>query len=77
MESYLKATTEGFTPPTKDTALTPLEQENKKWNAKAKNHILRGLYKNMFNRVRNYKDTHELWTELCALHEGTKSEREE
>ena len=38
MESYLeacdskclKAMTEGFTPPVKDTALTPLEQENEK-----------------------------------------------
>ena len=39
MESYLeacdikclKAATEGFTPPTKDTALTPQEEENEKW----------------------------------------------
>jgi len=85
MESYLeacdvkclKATTEGFTPLAKDTALTPLEQEKKKWNAKAKNHIFRGLCKDVFNRVWNHKDTHKLWTELCALHEGTKSEREE
>ena len=44
MESYLeacdvmclKAATEGFTPPEKDTALTSQEQENEKWNAKAK-----------------------------------------
>jgi len=85
MESYLeacdvkclKAVTEGFTPLAKDTALTPLEQENEKWNAKAKNHIFRGLGKDMFNRVRNHKDVHELWTELCALNEGTKGEREE
>jgi len=61
MESYLeacdtkclKAATEGFTPPAKDTALTPQEQENEKWNAKAKNHIFRGLCKEVFNRVRN------------------------
>ena len=85
MESYLeacdvkclKAVTEGFTPPAEDTALTPLEQENEKWNAKAKNHIFIGLCKDVFNRVRNHKDAHELWTEVCALHEGTKSEREE
>ena len=25
----------------------------------------------------NYKDTHALWSDICALHEGTKSEREE
>jgi len=85
MESYLKAcdvkclkaATEGFNPPAKDTALTPLEQENKKWNTKAKNHIFRGLCKEVFNRVRNHKSTHELWTELCALHEGSMSEREQ
>ena len=85
MESYLeaydvkclKATTEGFNPPAKDTALTPLEQENEKWNAKAKNHMFRGLCKDVFNHVRNHKNTHELWTELCALHERSKSEREE
>ena len=31
----------------------------------------------MFNRVRNHKDVHALWLDVCALHEGTKSEREE
>ena len=31
----------------------------------------------MFNRVRNHKDAHALWWDICALHEGTKSEREE
>ena len=85
MDSYLEAcdtkclkvATEGFTPPTKDAVLTPQEQENKKWNAKAKNQIFRGLCKEVFNRVRNHKTAHALWKELCALHEGSKSEREE
>jgi len=85
MESYLeacdtkglKAATEGFTTLAKDTALTPQEQENEKWNAKAKNHIFRGLCKEVFNHVRNHKTTHDLCKELCALHEGSKSEREE
>jgi len=85
MESYLeaydvkclKAATEGFAPPAKDTANTPLEQENEKWNAKAKNHIFRGLCKEVFNLVRNHKDANELWTKLCALIEGSKSEHEE
>ena len=31
----------------------------------------------MFNRVRNHKDAHALWSDICALHERTKSEREE
>jgi len=69
--------TKGFTPLAKDTTLTPLEQENEKWNAKAKNHIFRGLCKDVCNHAWNHKDAHELWIELCALHEGTKSEREE
>jgi len=59
MESYLeacdvkclKAATERFAPPAKDTTLNPLEQENEKWNAKAKNHIFRCLCKEVFNRV--------------------------
>jgi hypothetical protein len=42
-----------------------------------KNALYRGLGKDIFNRVRNAKDAYELWTSLCALHEGTKSEREE
>ena len=31
----------------------------------------------MFNRVRNHKDAHALWLDVCALHEGTKSKHEE
>ena len=31
----------------------------------------------MFNQVRNHKDAHAQWSDICALHEGTKSEREE
>ena len=27
--------------------------------------------------MRNHKDAHALWSDVCALHEGTKSEREE
>jgi len=85
MESYLEAcdtkrlkvTTEEFTPPAKDTALTPQKQKNEKWNAKAKNHIFRGLCKEVLNRIRNHKTAHELWKELCALHEVSKSEHEE
>ena len=48
-----------------------------KWNAKARNTIFRGLCKDVFNRIRNHKDAHALWSDVCALHEGTKSEREE
>ena len=53
------------------------EVNYEKWNAKTRNTIFRGLCKDMFNRVRNHKDAHALWSDICALHEGTKSEHEE
>jgi hypothetical protein len=53
------------------------ENNYEKWNAKAKNTVFTGLCKNVFNRVRNRKNAHDLWLDFCALHEGTKSEREE
>jgi hypothetical protein len=31
----------------------------------------------IFNHVRNAKYTHKLWENICALHEGTKSEHEQ
>jgi len=85
MESYLeacyvkclKATTEEFNPPAKNAALTPREQENEKWNAKAKKTHLKSLCKELLNHVRNHKTALELWMKLCALHEGSKSDREE
>ena len=85
MEAYLEAidvgvlrvATQGFSK-AKDTAnLVGDEVHYKKWNAKAKNTLFRGLCKDMFNQVRNHKDAHALWSDICALHEGTKSEREE
>ena len=85
MESYLedwdpgclKATVEGFPKLEAGKALTDAQIEHNKWNVKARNIIYRGIGKDVFNRVRNNKDAHDLWTSICALHEGTKSEREE
>jgi hypothetical protein len=85
MEAYLeaidvgclRAATEGL-PAIKDPTNSSGDEEKYDWwNAKAKNTLYRGLGKDIFNRVRNTKNTHELWENLCALHEGTKSEREE
>jgi hypothetical protein len=45
--------------------------------ANAKNTLFRGLCKYVFNIVRNHKNAHDLWLDICSLHEGTKSEREE
>jgi hypothetical protein len=72
-----KSTVQGFSRP-KDTAnLVGDEEHYEKWNAKARNAIFRGLCKDIFNWVWNHKDAHALWSDICALHEGTKSERDE
>ena len=61
MESYLEAVDvkccqtaiTGFAKPKEGTSLTPNEEENEKWNAKAKNIIFRGICKDVFNHVWN------------------------
>jgi hypothetical protein len=44
---------------------------------KVKNTLFRGICKDVFNRVQNHKDDHALWSNICALHEGARSEHEE
>ena len=85
MEAYLeaidvrvyRASTQGFPKPKDPTNLVGDEVNYEKWNAKARNTLFTGLCKDVFNRVWNHKDTHSLWSDICTLHEGTKSEREE
>ena len=85
IEAYLEAldvgilrdASQGFLKPQDPTHLQGDEVNYEKCNAKARNTIFRGLCKDVFNRVRNHKDAHALWSDICALHEGTKSEREE
>jgi hypothetical protein len=85
MEAYLeaidigvyKAATQGFLEPKDPTNLVGEEFNYEKWNAKAKNTLFRGLCKDVFNRVRSHRNAYDLWMDICALHEGTRSEREE
>jgi hypothetical protein len=85
MEAYLeaidigvyKAAIQGFPEPRDPTNLVGEEFNYEKRNAKAKNILFRGLCKDVFNRFRNHKNVHDLWMDICALHEGTRSEREE
>jgi hypothetical protein len=72
-----KASTRGFPEPRDFTNLVGEEFNYEKWNAKAKNTLFRGLCKDVFNRVRNHRNSHDLWMDICALYEGTRSEREE
>jgi hypothetical protein len=85
MEAYVeaidigvyKAATQMFPEPRDPTNLVGEEFNYENWNAKAKNTLFRGLCKDVFNRVRNHRNAHDLWMDICALHEGTRSEREE
>ena len=85
MEAYLealdvgilRAASQGFPKPKDPTHLQGDEVNYEKQNANARNTIFRSLCKDVFNRVRNHKDTYALWSDICALHEGTKSEHEE
>jgi hypothetical protein len=68
MEVYLKAIDVGclraateWLPAIKDPAnLSGDVEKYDRWNAKAKNALYRGLGKDIFNRVRNAKNAHEL-----------------
>ena len=73
----LRATSQGFPKPRDPTHLQGDEVNYEKWNAKARNTIFRCLCKDVFNQVRNHKDAHALWSDICTLHKGTKSKREE
>ena len=84
MEAYLEALDVGVLRVASQVFPTPRDPANlqgdevhyEKWNVKARNTLFRGLCKDVFNRVRNHKDAHSLWLDICVLHEGTKSERE-
>ena len=85
MEAYLEAldvgvlrfASQGFPKPKDPTNLQGDEVNHEKWNAKARNTLFRGLCNDVFNRMWNHKDAHALWSDICVLHKGTKSEREE
>ena len=75
MEAYLealdvgilRADSQGFPKPRDAIHLQGDEVNYKKWNAKARNTIFRGLCKDVFNRVRNHKDTHALWSNVFMM----------
>ena len=85
METYLEAldvgvlrvASQGIPKPKDPTNLQGDVVHYKKWNAKARNTIFRGLCKDVFNRMWNHKDAHSVLLDICALYEGTKSEHEE
>ena len=85
MEAYLdamdagvlRAAVVGFDPPKDANKLTADEANHEKWNAKARNILMRGLTKDVFNSVRSAVNAHEIWTKLVEMQVGSKDEREE
>jgi hypothetical protein len=49
-------------------ALTP---EQQKWNAKARNAIIKGISEDVFARIDNINLAHDMWLQLIQLHEGS------
>jgi hypothetical protein len=85
MEAYLeaidievyKAATQGFPNLEMLQTFSVMNSVMRKMEHKGKNTLFRGLCKDVFNRVRNHKNAHALLSDICALHEGTKSEHDE
>ena len=71
----LRAASQGFPKPWDPTHLQGDEVNYDKWNAKDRNTIFRGLCKDVFNWVRNHKDTHALWSDMRSMREQRVSMR--
>ena len=76
-KGILLATTRGL-PSIKDP-LKPTDDESnyEKWNARARNILLRAVTKDIFNQVGSNKLAKEIWDKLVSIYMGTKDEREE
>jgi hypothetical protein len=85
MEPYLevidvggfKALTQDLSQPKDVTNLISNEIHYEKWKHKGQNTLFRVLSKDVFDRVCNHKNDLVLWSNICVLHEGTKSDCEE
>ena len=82
MEAYLealdvgilRAASQGFPKSQDPTHLQGDEVNYEKWNAKVQNTIFGGLCKDVFNRVRNHKDTHALWSDMRELRASLRND---
>ena len=55
----------------------PLDGDEAKWNARAKNAIFEGISEEVFSRIRSKEYASDIWAALCEIHEGSKKIREE
>src|SRR5438105_6180242 len=70
-----RVTVEDYTPQVDPHAPTVEEELLVKANAKAKNLLYGAMTKEVFNRICSYATSHDIWTALELIHEGSKSVR--
>src|SRR6266540_4244373 len=70
-----RVTVEGYTPPVIPQAPTAEEEPLVKANVKAKNLLYGAMTKEVFNRVCSCVTSHDIWTALELIHEGSKNVR--
>src|SRR5438105_2153846 len=70
-----RVTVEGYNPPVDPHAPTVEEELLVKANAKDKNLLYGAMIKEVFNRICSCATSHDIWTALELIHEGSKSVR--
>src|SRR5438128_8024758 len=70
-----RVTVEDYTPPVYPHAPTAEEELLVKANAKAKNLLYGAMTKEVFNRIYSCATSHDIWTTIELIHEGSKSVR--
>src|SRR5436189_2282419 len=70
-----RVTVEGCNPPVGPHASTVEEELFVKANAKARNLLYGAMTKEVFNRICSCTTSHDIWTALELIHEGSKSVR--
>src|SRR5438132_4619369 len=70
-----RVTVEGYHPPAGPHAPTVEEELLVKANAKARNLLYGAMTKEIFNRICSCTTSHDIWTALELIHEGSKSVR--
>ena len=70
-----RVTVEGYTPPKVPHAPTAEEEPLVKANTKNKNLLYVAMTKEVFNRICSCTTSHDIWTALELIHEGSKSVR--
>ena len=59
-----------------DKAMSVMDEDQTKWNARAKNAMFDAISQDIFARVHSKKTAHEVWKELENIHVGSKKLRE-